>query len=179
MESRNKTKYFAFISHICLPLCLELPPKNIKQTINNCIKKHRVYAYLSFVGDLSDLQLDSTVGRCTMTSPQSLNVYISKLILWSSSFQTSSNVFRIKENCLYLEETQFYLRLRSLQRRRKPRSIGNWRLHNLTNSCRLILFVQLCWKDRRKKAKRLKEDFDVFIGSFVAPKFSFKGTFVQ
>lgn len=46
-KTRNKTKYFAFISHICLPFVFRTQPRNIKQAArDNCIKQHRVYAYL-------------------------------------------------------------------------------------------------------------------------------------
>lgn len=44
----RKTKYFAFVSHICLLSFLKHRQRTSNSRINNCIKKHRVYAYLSF-----------------------------------------------------------------------------------------------------------------------------------
>lgn len=45
----DEEQYFAFISHIRALLCSRYRQRTSNILINNCIKQHRVYAYLSFV----------------------------------------------------------------------------------------------------------------------------------
>lgn len=176
----RKTKYFAFISHICLLSFSKHRQRTSNSRMNNCIKKHRVYAYLSFawnnhdwteprlmIIDLLKKQIinDHERSRFSVFFTQQNSLYIFILPL------VPLNEVSIKYKDVFISKTQFYLTFKRTRQEREENHARlfsekfpvNWQLksncwclHNLTNSCRLILFVQLCWKDKEKNKKTFK-----------------------
>lgn len=161
-RKRNTTQYFAFISHICLLSCSRHRRANIKQLPWTIASKAPVLRLSAVFVDKSEPRMSPLVWRAHTDSASdrgfepilcSHKSLFSIVVLPYSSIKRISN--KSKGRCLHLE-TQFYPTLGKERTRTKERpqlftsnrllfSVnwqlkGDWCLHNLTNSCRLIPF---------------------------------------
>lgn len=157
---RNKTKYFAFVSHICLLLCSSCRrgtsnsfDEQLHQTAPSVrlsvvrLKQRLIKWKKIALREASRLMIMSSfyVSLRSMIAPFSLMFFRWRCRLHFKDRILPKRLQKLRRNHARLYDRSFF-------------QIGNCRcLHKLTNSCRLILLVQLCWRDEE----------DVFIGFFV------------